>query len=253
MNPGTVERLPEPVARPREVVPDGARPQPRVDPDEDDVEVRARGRRGSSGRARPRAPPSRGSRGQPTTGAAGRAGRLSVRGDARCAGRSAMREPGAVRTPRAGGRSRRASGPRSGSAPPGDGDPGDHDRELASRDERDPARMRPRRPMPARRAAIHPVPTFVAAPTIASASAAGSAAGIVPGSTSNPKKRKKVPANTDRSGTSSERARSAAGPRTRCRPGRRPRRRRRSSASVAPAVSSNTARDAEQRAPRRSR
>ena len=38
--PGAVERLPEAVARPREVVPDGARPQPRVDAHEDDVEVR---------------------------------------------------------------------------------------------------------------------------------------------------------------------------------------------------------------------
>ena len=39
--PGAVERLPEPVARPREVMPDRARPQPGVDPDEHDVEVRA--------------------------------------------------------------------------------------------------------------------------------------------------------------------------------------------------------------------
>jgi hypothetical protein len=37
---GRVQRLPEPVARPSEVMPDGARPEPRVDAHEDDVEVR---------------------------------------------------------------------------------------------------------------------------------------------------------------------------------------------------------------------
>ena len=40
MNPEAVERLPEAVPGPCEVMPDGARPQPGVDPDEDDVEVR---------------------------------------------------------------------------------------------------------------------------------------------------------------------------------------------------------------------
>ena len=86
------------------------------------------------------------------------------------------------------------------------------------------------------------MPTFVAAPTIASASAAGSASGIVPGSTSNPKKRKKVPANTDRSGTRSERARSAAGPENTMPARKAPTAAETFSASVAPAVSSNTAR-----------
>ena len=38
--PGSVQRLPEAVTRPGEVVPDRARPQARVDPDEDHVEVR---------------------------------------------------------------------------------------------------------------------------------------------------------------------------------------------------------------------
>jgi hypothetical protein len=96
--------------------------------------------------------------------------------------------------------------------------------------------------MPPRRAVIHPVAIFVAAPTIASASEAGSALGIVPGSTSNPKKRKKVPANTDRSGTRSERARSAAGPENTIPARKPPTAAETFSASVAPAVSSSTAR-----------
>ena len=75
-----------------------------------------------------------------------------------------------------------------------------------------PARHRPRDPIPARRAAYHPVPILVKTVTTASSRAGSSTGGIWAGSVESPKNTKKTAANRSRSGVSSLRAPSATSP-----------------------------------------
>ncbi len=77
-----------------------------------------------------------------------------------------------------------------------------------------PARNRPIGPIPARRAAHHPVRIFVPTPATASRDAARSTGGSSAGEVSSPKKTKKTAANRSRRGLSTSRAPSATGPDT---------------------------------------